>query len=246
MKQIPHQSGSSLSARRVRDDKANLKSVSALSIKTARKIVRGTQDKLGSSGFTLVEILVAQTLLVILISFVYYFWQNTLSTTQSSIVSTQNTQSLSGYLRIITDHIREARDGEDGSYPLFLADDQEIGIFSDIDNDGSTERVRYFLDGTQLKRGVVESSGDPPLYNLGNETVTVIGDTVTNGIVPVFTYYNRDWPGDTTNNPLDPGERLLYTRYITMSLQVGEVSDTGPDPVMLETAVLMRNFKDNY
>lgn len=41
--------------------------------------------------------------------------------------------------------IREARIGEDGSYPLERAEDKQVIFYSDIDNDGKTEKVRYFL-----------------------------------------------------------------------------------------------------
>ncbi len=41
--------------------------------------------------------------------------------------------------------IRKARQGDDGSYPIEKADDKEFIFYSDIDGDGKTERVRYFL-----------------------------------------------------------------------------------------------------
>jgi type II secretory pathway pseudopilin PulG len=41
--------------------------------------------------------------------------------------------------------IREARQGDDGSYPIEKAEDKEFIFYSDIDRDGDTERVRYFL-----------------------------------------------------------------------------------------------------
>jgi len=44
--------------------------------------------------------------------------------------------------------IRRADDGEDGSYPLEKAADKELIFYSDIDKDGETERVRYFLGST--------------------------------------------------------------------------------------------------
>lgn len=48
-------------------------------------------------------------------------------------------------IETMTKEIREARTGEDGSYPLEVADDKQVIFYSDIDGDGKTERVRYFL-----------------------------------------------------------------------------------------------------
>ena len=44
--------------------------------------------------------------------------------------------------------IREAKEGENGSYPIELAGDKEFIFYSDIDGDGRAERVRYFLGTT--------------------------------------------------------------------------------------------------
>ena len=52
--------------------------------------------------------------------------------------------------------IREARQGEDGSYPIELAGDKEFIFYSDIDGDGKTERVRYFLGEIDTKTYIQE------------------------------------------------------------------------------------------
>ena len=66
-------------------------------------------------------------------------------------------------IEIMIKEIREAKTGDNGSYPIVLADDKEFIFFSDVDNDGQTERVRYFLgtvgSGSQTKDCVVLSSG---------------------------------------------------------------------------------------
>jgi prepilin-type N-terminal cleavage/methylation domain-containing protein len=45
--------------------------------------------------------------------------------------------------------IREAREGENGAYPIEYAGDKEFIFYSDVDNDGKVERVRYFLGEIQ-------------------------------------------------------------------------------------------------
>jgi type II secretory pathway pseudopilin PulG len=59
--------------------------------------------------------------------------------------------------------IREARSGDDGSYPIELAEDKEFIFYSDIDKDGDTERVRYFLgtagSGSQTQECVTYEDG---------------------------------------------------------------------------------------
>ncbi len=52
--------------------------------------------------------------------------------------------------------IREAREGENGAYPLEYAGDKELIFYSDIDNDGKTERVRYFLGESETQTLIQE------------------------------------------------------------------------------------------
>lgn len=48
-------------------------------------------------------------------------------------------------IEVMVKEIREARTGDDGSYPIKKTEDKEFIFYSDIDKDGEIERVRYFL-----------------------------------------------------------------------------------------------------
>lgn len=50
--------------------------------------------------------------------------------------------------------IREAKMGEQGSYPIEYAGDKEFIFYADIDNDKRVERVRYFLG--EIKTEIIE------------------------------------------------------------------------------------------
>ena len=68
--------------------------------------------------------------------------------------------------------IREAREGDDGSYPIELAGDKEFVFYSDIDEDGKVERVRYFLgtvnSGSQIKECQTSTQGDSCSVSFSN------------------------------------------------------------------------------
>lgn len=48
-------------------------------------------------------------------------------------------------IEVMVKEIREARTGDDGSYPIKKTENKEFIFYSDIDKDGEIERVRYFL-----------------------------------------------------------------------------------------------------
>jgi len=61
----------------------------------------------------------------------------------------------------------------------------------------------------------------------------------------VFNYYNGDWPGDTTNNPLPPTTRLLETRMVEIILPLTIRDANGYSSYTAQTTVHIRNLKDN-
>jgi len=96
-------------------------------------------------SFTLVETIIAVfifTLLMIVISAMVvtlyrtktYQWEQALAISEAR-----------RGIEIMVKEIREAREGENGSYPIEYAGDKEFIFYSDVDNDGRVERIRYFL-----------------------------------------------------------------------------------------------------
>jgi len=73
---------------------------------------------------------------------------------------------------IMVREIREAQYGDDGSFPIEKAEDKEFIFYSDIDKDGATERVRYFLgtvgSSSQVKECVTYSDGGSCVVNFSN------------------------------------------------------------------------------
>ena len=96
-------------------------------------------------AFTLIETLVAIfvfTLAMGAISgFIFMAYRTHSYTWQQSIAIDEARKGIETMVK----EIREAKSGEDGSYPIEKAGDKEIIFYSDIDQDNETERVRYFL-----------------------------------------------------------------------------------------------------
>jgi type II secretory pathway pseudopilin PulG len=114
-------------------------------------------------SFTLVETLVTITIFALaigaisgLVTLAYraqgYTWQQSLAINEAR-----------KGIETMVKEIREARPGDDGSYPIEQAADKEFVFYSDIDKDGDVERVRYFLgtagEGTLTQKCVTFIDG---------------------------------------------------------------------------------------
>jgi len=96
-------------------------------------------------GFTLIETLVTviifSLVMAVTVGFIAILYRTHSYTWQQSLAINEARRGID----IMVKEIREARTGDDGSYPIEIAQDKEFVFFSDIDEDGETERVRYFL-----------------------------------------------------------------------------------------------------
>ncbi|MDP2926711.1 MAG: hypothetical protein Q8N65_01055 [bacterium] len=114
-------------------------------------------------GFTIVETLVAIVVFTLasgaLMSFIVLSYRIYGYTYEQSVAIDEARKGV----ETMTREIRQAKQGDDGSYPIEKAEDKEFIFYSDIDNDGKTERVRYFLgevsSGSSTKECVVFSKG---------------------------------------------------------------------------------------
>lgn len=198
-----------------------------------------------NSGFTLVEVIVAMFIFSIIVASVSVFSGYYL---KNYSYTTEETQSIglaqSGLTQMIHE-IRAARNGEDGSWPIITADDNQLILFADVNGDGLTEKVRYFLNGTVLQKGVIQATAVPVTYPAANEKISVVTTNIDTTVTPIFRYYNDNWPSDTTNNPLTPTNRISNTRYITVNLQINITSNYGSQPFQLTSGVAIRSMKDN-
>jgi type II secretory pathway pseudopilin PulG len=198
-----------------------------------------------NKGFTLIEtlvlVLVFSTAMGAVTSFVYYIYRSSDYDFQQSQAIRNARQGVETMIK----EIREAQPADDGSYTLEKADDQEFIFYSDIDKDANVERVRYFLDGSVFKKGVVEPTGLPPVYNLDTEQVSILSSYVCNEEGSIFTYYDGDWPGDEINNPLPTPTRLKETKLIHVYLKINVDPERPPTDFELESDVQIRNLKNN-
>lgn len=197
-----------------------------------------------TSGYTLIEVMMTIAILTLLIGsvvglLVYYLKSYSFSFDQQQLVY----EAQNSLTRIIRE-IREAKTGEDGSWPIVSCEPNNLIYYTDVTNDGRTDRIRYFLENNQLKRGVTEPTLPPVTYPADQEKIQLLIEHVDPLSEPVFTYYNGNWPTDNINNPLASDRCIYDTRYIHLSVNITTTGDTKKI-LKLESGVMLRNLKDN-
>lgn len=174
------------------------------------------------------------------------FQADTFSVTRSMQAGITVNTDAERVVKTLAAEIRSMSPASNGSYPIESAATSSLVFYNDIDNDGSRERIRYFLDSAnfRFRKGVVKPTGSPLTYNLGNETLTTLVSNVRATTSPIFEYYDESFAGTTTalTLPID----ILRVRLIKATLTFDVDPNKSPVPVTITTYAMIRNLKDNH
>ncbi len=191
-------------------------------------------------GFTLVETVVTVAIFtlamtLIIVSLLVFYRSNTYVMEQSFAINNARKG-----VEFMVEDIREAAFSESGSYPVISAASTTISFYSDIDTDNETEQVRYFLNGTNLEKGVIGPTGNPALYNPINEEIQTVSQEVRNGAlgIDIFEYY------DSTGALVADLNQITDIAYIRVNLVINVNPVRLPNDFTLRSSVTLRNLKD--
>jgi len=189
-------------------------------------------------GFTLVEMMIAIFIFVLGMGAITSVTANLYGTYsylfQQSIAIGEARRGMEAMIK----EIRSAENGQDGAYVIATANDYIFTFYSDINGDGLTERVRYFIDGINLKKGVIRPTAYPYQYLSQDEKISIITSYIRNQ-PPIFHYYN----GQGTELPAPA--RLKDTKMMMIYIVVNVDPLRPPSDFKLESYVQLRNLKTN-
>jgi prepilin-type N-terminal cleavage/methylation domain-containing protein len=197
------------------------------------------------SGFSLVEVMVSVGILGGIILVIGLFAQDigkfNLLFTESFTVQ----QEIALTLRELSPQIRSVATANDGSYPIISVGTSSFAFFSDIDKDGLVDRVRYFLSGTTLWRGVTKPAGNPLAYNTSTENIVEVVHNVVTGSASstdIFSYFDSTYSG--TQSKLSYPITIANVRSVEVRITADQAS-TAPAPVTLSIFETIRNLRTN-
>ena len=198
-------------------------------------------------GMSLVEMLIAIGIFTIgILGFTQLFvrsWRQnayTIEMVQTAMATSQGVNKMVQYLR-------EVRQGDNGSYPVISANDNDLVVFGDYDKDDITERLHFYRNGGDIIMGIRKpTTGLPKTYATGDaETKIIVSNIVNNAETPIFAYYNSSYPEDSVNNPIDTPAMVPNVRLIRIDLHMNIDPNRAPDNIQIQSFVEIRNLNDH-
>lgn len=193
------------------------------------------------AGFTLIELLVGLFGFALVSAGVVALMTNLITVGNRQQGLLFDTDSARKTAFTFMSELRNANTSSTGAYALATAGDQQIVFYSNVDGGTDLERVRYFLENGQLKKGVVKASGSPLAYNLASEVVTIAQRNIGNGANPLFRYFDGSFTG--SESALVQPVSVTAVRYVKLDMTI---TKPGPNGTYTFTAGgALRNLKDN-
>jgi len=197
------------------------------------------------SGFTLAETIVTVSIFTILMLGTTLMLRDILSSnTQEYSLLTNTTQA-----NIIADHfvneLRNGTYGANGAYTINQASNTQLTFFSTgINNNGTISKIRYYITGNTLYKGVTNPAGSPPSYDGQTEKITALSNNMSIGNNPLFYYYDGNYSG--TGTPLGSPININQIKFVKMNLTILKQLLKDSNTTFTSTpGASIRNLKNN-
>lgn len=196
-------------------------------------------------GFTLIEILVAMAIFLIIMLGASKMLNDIFINLNQGVLSLDSIDQARWSATEFTNEIRDAATGSDGSFPLNQAGDSQIIFYTNFGANGSmVERVRYYISGSALYKGITFPSGSPLVYNLSSESTSKVLGGVYNLNSPLFYYYDENYNG--YSSPLAQPINLNQVRFVKMNLIItSQTTQNSTGTFSISSGAAIRNIKDN-
>jgi len=197
------------------------------------------------SGFTLIETIITIAIFGIIMTGASLLFINVFKTATNKNIAVGTADQARKALFNFTSELRTAATGSDGSYPLSQTGDSQITLYSSYGSGGSTiNKIRYYVSGTTLYKGVTVPVGNPLAYNAIFEQIFPVQQNVANGGTPLFYYYGGDYGG--TSTPLTQPVNINDVKFVKIKLILPKENVTDTTNTFTVTAgASIRNLKTN-
>lgn len=188
-------------------------------------------------GFSLIETLLSITILSLVVFMSYDFFKTGNEAIRFESEQNDAVMEARKAMNIMEKDIRMISASAVGSYPITTALPQELVVYSNIIEESGyiTEQLRFFIDGTELKRTVTRFNTATYAYDLPSETTTV-AKYLNNQTEPIFIYYDNE--GNLSSE-------INNIRRISFSIKINVTPNIQPNDYYVESDVTLRNLKDN-
>lgn len=196
------------------------------------------------SGFTLIEMLISISIFTVITYALIVLVSNILVSTgkQTGLLADSDQARKVG--STVTFELRNAETASTGAYSLDTAAPQTLTFYSNIDGGTDVEKLRYYVQGDKLYKGITKYNGSS--YPSASEKITEVQRNLLNSTSTIFTYYDGSYAGSSTQASLVQPVNVTQVKIVKITLPIVKkagVKNTASFTVTTSGAI--RNLKTN-
>ncbi|MEX1112510.1 MAG: type II secretion system protein, partial [Candidatus Andersenbacteria bacterium] len=168
-------------------------------------------------GVTVIEMLVVIAITSLIVIALAVLFGRGIGSYRTQFQQVLTTEDARVQLERISDAVRNARDAGANRW-LLIGEPNQLQITTNIDADPAAETVRYFVEDSNLRRGVIDDDG-------GEETIVTLARSLRNTSQgqDLFAYYDRD--GNALSGSVTPDN--VARIGLTMLFDADENNEPG-------------------
>lgn len=194
-------------------------------------------------GFTIMEMAISLAILGIVFTALAVVLSRSMQGIWTGSGRDQAAERATQVIESIVRTIRQAQPSSTGGYPVINATNSSLTIYASTGTPSVIQQIRFFTQGTELRRGIIEPSGSPATYPAGSETVTVLLTGIQNGTQSLFEYFDEAYTG--SQNPMNPID-LNQIRFVRVTILFDTDLAKPPGVTTIRSGAQLRNLKTNY
>lgn len=198
-----------------------------------------------TGAFTLIEIITAVFVITVLTGAVVLFSRGVFRNSSILNISLTSQSEIRKTFKNFSSEVRSSAPGFEGSYPIEVASSTIFTFYSNIDSDKYTEKIRYYIEGGTLKKGVTKFNVSTGKYDITEKISSEIKNLETTSSTSTFYYYDKNYDGTnsypTLPYPIDRSE-IRLVKFNIISSKYGNYIKTGDINTI---QVSLRNLKNS-
>ena len=142
--------------------------------------------------------------------------------------------------------VNEIRSATYGSYPLVMANNDEIIFYSPIGASAeNVNRIRYYVTDSILYKGVITPVNG--IYNPATEVITPVLNNLLNGTDPVFYYYDGSYDNAENTTPMVQPVNVNQVKFVKINLKIqSQMTKQSTSIFSLSVGGAIRVLKNNF
>jgi prepilin-type N-terminal cleavage/methylation domain-containing protein len=195
------------------------------------------------TGFTLIEVVITMAIMALIMLAMGAMGSRILRLRTAVTGAVLSQEAINQIITPLMIELRSMQPSNTGSFPIESASTSSLIFYSDTNKDGMVERLRYFLQGNILKRGIVVPSGNPVTYNLANEKINNFLSNLTPDTNGIFAYYAD--ATDINGVALASPPTTSAVKVVKLIFIVDQNPGQAPGPLRFNTSISPRNLRSN-